>query len=153
MKKIGKLLTICLSFLLVLTSCASGVGSDSEPASEGSAVSSPGSVETQAPETEFSDGLPEGSLNGYNFRLFIRPGGRGDSMFREEMNGDRLNDAIYSRDRAVEERFDVSITLAMVSADEYGMDCVPTLLAGDDAFDLLAPHGRFAFEIALQGLT
>ena len=153
MKKIKMLLTICLSSTLVLTSCASGAGSETDSVPEGSVNAGPGSIEIQPPETEFSDGLPEDSLNGYNFRLFIRPGSRGDSMFREELNGDRLNDAIYMRDRAVEDRFDVSITVAMISADEYGMDCVPTILAGDDAFDLLAPHGRFAFEIALQGLT
>ena len=152
-KKINMFLTICLSFIILFTSCASGDNSGTDPAPEGTVISSPGSVETQAPETEFSDGLPEESLDGYSYRLFIRQGGRGNSMFREELNGDRLNDAIYMRDRAVEDRFDVSITVGMFSADDYGMDCVPTLLAGDDAFDLLAPHGRFAFEIALQGLT
>lgn len=153
MKKAMFLIPVCLTAILLLSSCASGTGDETEPSAQAGGIADPGIAETMPPETEFSDGLPEDSLNGYNFRLFIRPGGRGDSMFREEMNGDRLNDAIYSRDRAVEDRFDVSITVGMVSADEYGMDCVPSILAGDDAFDLLAPHGRFAFEIALQGLT
>ena len=53
---------------------------------------------------------------------------------------------------AVSDRFDINIE-AVCSADAWGLDCVPAIVAGDDAYDLLAPLGRNALEIALRGLV
>ena len=144
------LLIALLTGLSPLTACASA-DTDAET-KESTADTTPAEPE----EPEFSDNLPDVTYDGYEFRLFIREssqGGRGASLYSEEMTGDLLNDIVYQRNMAVEERFDVSF-LCIHSADaEYGTDCTATIIAGDDAYDLLAPHGRFAFDIALQGLT
>ena len=146
MKRIIASLLAALMLLGSLAACASDDQgtADTTAAVVDTAVTAP--VET---EPEITDNLPEESLNGYNFRMFIRPAYGGD-LWVEAETGDQLNDAVFARNRAVEERFDITVTSTM-SIDNNGTDCLPTILAGDDAWDLLAPHGRQAFNIVLQG--
>ena len=148
MKRTLAMILASLMLLGSLAACASddaGTGEDTTAAGgSDTAVTTP--AET---EPEITDNLPEESLNGYNFRMFIRPG-YGADLWVEAETGDQLNDAVWARNRAVEERFDITITSTQ-SVDNNGTDCLPTILAGDDAWDLLAPHGRSAFTIVLQG--
>lgn len=146
MKRTLASLLAALMLLGSLGACASDDqdSADTTAAVVDTAVTAP--VET---EPEFTDNLPEESLNGYEFRMFIRPG-YGADLWVEAETGDQLNDAVFARNRAVEERFGIIVTSTM-SIDTNGTDCLPTILAGDDAWDLLAPHGRQTFNIVMQG--
>jgi len=153
-----KHLTLLLALLMLMgtfASCGeSAANTDPTDTSAGTQTETPAAEETEEEtEPEISDNLPEKDFEGYDYRMFVRDqGGRGISLISEEMTGDLLNDIVYNRNLAVADRFNIGISFAY-SADEYGMDCTPSILAGDDAYDLLAPHGRFAFDIALQGLS
>ena len=153
-----KHLTLLLALLMLMgtfASCGeSAANTDPTDTSAGTQTETPAAEETEEEtEPEISDNLPEKDFEGYDYRMFVRDqGGRGISLIAEEMTGDLLNDIVYNRNMAVADRFNIGISFAY-SADEYGMDCTPSILAGDDAYDLLAPHGRFAFDIALQGLS
>lgn len=58
---------------------------------------------------------------------------------RDELNGDVLNDAIYTRNTEIEQRFNVIIdTFAAGYTDAQYKDLTPMLLAGDDSVDLIA---------------
>lgn len=145
-------LAALLAALTLLGSLAACSTPDDPTPSDGTTASddtTPAETTPEETETEITDNLPEDSLNGYNFRMFIRPG-YGDDLWVEASTGEQLNDAVYDRNRAVEERFEITIT-ATKSVDNLGIDCLPTILAGDDAYDLIAPHGRQAFTVVLQG--
>ena len=156
--KAKKSLTLLLALLMftgTFASCGeSTANADPSETTAGTQTEAPSAEETEAEtEPEISDNLPEKDFEGYDYRMFVRDqGGRGISLIAEELTGDLLNDIVFNRNLAVADRFNINISFAY-SADEYGTDCTPSILAGDDAYDLLAPHGRFAFEIALQGLT
>jgi len=145
------------ALFLALMITVSALGSCSADNTEDSPAADTTTATTEeSSETEISDHLPEVQYDGYEFRLFLREGSngtRGASMYAEEMTGDLLNDIVYNRNLAIEDRFNITFQCIYSGDNGFGADCVPALIAGDDAYDLLAPHGRNAFDIALQGLA
>ena len=110
MKNWNKRLLCALLAALVLTSC--GSGSDKEKKTETTADTT---VETEAETTPdpnaarraISDELPDTDMDGYTYRVLSR---QRDDFVNDigldlEQNGDVVNDAIYSRNLTVTERF------------------------------------------------
>ncbi len=65
----------------------------------------------------------------------------------ESENGDVLNDSIYRRNRAVEERFKLKILQVSTEGDRKAA-AVSSILAGDDAFDVFLLTDRTALTLA-----
>ncbi|MGM9653074.1 MAG: hypothetical protein ACI3XP_05500 [Eubacteriales bacterium] len=136
---------------LMLTGTLGACASEKKPSEDSSGAAVTGAPNSTADtEPEISDNLPEENYEGYKFRMFIRPDYGGD-FWCEEETGETLNDAVYARNRAVSERFNVEM-VGILSANNSGTDCLPTIQAGDDAYDMIAPHGRNAFEMVLQNV-
>jgi len=101
--------------------------------------------------TSIPDNLPDKNYGGYNFRIYTR-----DLMphktdfWAEGETGDIINDAVYTRNKKIEERFNISIKLMLfVENDNWtGQTAQNAIQAGDDAFDILALHGAGAFLMA-----
>jgi len=104
-------------------------------------------------EPEIPDNLPEKDFGGYNFRIYLDESYYKD-MYIEEEVGEIVDDAVYKRNRTVEERFNINIT-AVLHPEEWsrGMDGAKAIKAGDDAFDLMLTHGRIAYQYAAQNLV
>ena len=64
----------------------------------------------------------------------------------DELSGDVLNDAVYYRNLAVEEKFEVDVQEVVGAGDAYGTNARNTIMAGDDAYQLVAAHARLAFD-------
>ncbi len=82
----------------------------------------------------------------------------GDMLYREQTyidkeSGNIVDDAVYSKIRTVEERFNVDIVLTPESdTAENDLNSVKnSIIAGDDAFDLLQGHDITMANIANQG--
>ena len=108
-----------------------------------------------AVETEFDPfaGLPEMDYEGYKFHMLLRPLERWTKdMFIEESEGDIVDDAIFQRNSRVSEEYNVVFTYQHSSNSNYDTDGKTSILADDDAFDLIMAHGRAAFEYANQEL-
>ena len=101
---------------------------------------------------EISDNLPEMDFNGYDFRVYMREGSRGFDFYAESENGDLINDAVYKRNKIVEGRFNINIVPVLYS-DEWDSSSQQSILAGDDAYDLMSMHGRLTFSFAQKGLV
>jgi len=100
---------------------------------------------TNEPETEpeISDNLPEIDFGGYNFKMYIEDGNMWEDLYAENENGEILNDTIYYRKRSVEERFNINIS--PVYFVEWGTPGEPSILAGDNAFDIISSHGMVSY--------
>lgn len=150
MKKSLSCILAALMLAGSLSACASG-GKDTEnttvPSSGDGSAATSSAAET---EPELTDNLPDVNYDGKAFRMFIRQT-YGDDLYREDFTGETLNDAVCERNRAVEDRFGIKFE-AVYSANANGNDCAATISAGDDAYDLIAPHGRYAFNMAIQNL-
>ena len=157
MKHPTRLLTLMLATLIAASSCGSVTDSGDTNVPQGSDSESIDTSET-TPVSEvpvISDDLPDADYGGYTVRVLMRnstyPDWIGD-MFSEAEDGDVLNDAIYRRNRAVCERFNVEFELIKSSNNNYETDAVSSIVAGDDAYDIIVPHARAAFVYAEQGL-
>lgn len=134
-----RLLILILSTVLLLsaiTACASG---EKEPGGEPAETAETTEAETADP---YDDGIPnEYDFAGAAFSIACpKPEDLGCVFYdRDESNGDVLNDAIYTRNTEIEQRFNVLIdTFAAGYTDAQYKDLTPMLLAGDDSVDLIA---------------
>lgn len=105
------------------------------------------------------DDLPDIDLNGYQFRIL----GFGDERFAaiwvEDQNGSIVNDAVYDKCKAVEDRFNCSIVLAEGSTVGSTADTASektiiqtTVMSGEDSFDIASGHDITIANMTLEGL-
>lgn len=125
---------------LILTSCAGGT--EKETTGDTTADTA---VQTEA-ETEpdpaaarraISDDLPDTDMDGYTYRVLSR---QRDDFVNDigldlEQNGDVVNDAIYSRNLTVTERFNCKMDATFT--DNFDATGINTITAGDDAYDIM----------------
>ncbi len=97
----------------------------------------------------FSD-LSSERYDGYNYRILVRKDNSGTQYF-DEPQEDIVSNAIYERNKAVEERYGITISISETSNADYEAEALNTILAGDDAYDIIYPHSRAAFIYAVQG--
>ncbi|MBE6723603.1 MAG: hypothetical protein E7576_00180 [Ruminococcaceae bacterium] len=80
------------------------------------------------------DNLPERDEGGADFRIgFLDFGGPGmytQDWVAEELTGDVLNDAVFNRNAAVEERFNIKISMVSHPNDNYSTAFTSTVIAG-----------------------
>lgn len=112
-------------------------------------------VETTDERYLVKEELPANDYQGYSIKILMRnstsPDWIGD-MFSETETGEIISDAIYNRNATVSERFNVKFELIRSSDNNYETDGVNSILAGEDAYDIIVPHARAAFKYAEQGL-
>ena len=146
--------------LAVFTGFTAGCGGDSPDKSVSPdapadpQAGSPPDAETQ-PVRYTADYLPAADYGGYEFRM-VAPVGyeNSESLLAnvEEQTGDTITDAIYKRNRLIEEEYnikfkqvDVNDYMALTSAFKN------STLAGSDDFDLCMMISRDAWAQALTG--
>ncbi|MBQ8402090.1 MAG: hypothetical protein IJX14_09185 [Clostridia bacterium] len=103
-----------------------------------------GEIITEAVETEpeyiMWEHLPEETLDGFTFQIIeSQPDAITGAIYvhgnAEEQTGEAINDAIYNRNRAVEERFDVVITTEVNSGKAANV-LQKAVTAGDNTYAL-----------------
>lgn len=89
-----------------------------------------------------TDYLPEKDYEGYEFTIItFEDHISGTNMFiAEEQTGEVLNDALYKRNTAVEERFNIQIKGVGLPWGETPKAVERSVKAGDQPYDLLALH-------------
>jgi len=84
-----------------------------------------------------SDNVPEFDFGGAEFRTMTQDSTANDIWVKEE-TGDILDDAIYARNRTVEERFNITIPEVLaVPFGEISNYVKKSVNAGDDAYELV----------------
>jgi len=78
-------------------------------------------------------------------------------MYAEEENGDVTNDAIYRRNSALEDKYNFVIEPVYISSDINAANVwskiAPTIMAGDDAFDLVGHYSYNYYKAMGSGQT
>ncbi|MDD4774138.1 MAG: hypothetical protein PHZ09_11160 [Eubacteriales bacterium] len=131
-------LGVILCVILLFSSCA---GNGTETKNPVTSVFS----ETEA-ITEFDNRLPANDLNGYIINFI----GKGASfanfevydVYVESATGDLLNDALYARNKKLEETYNFDIAFAAYEGNLYGgtrpsEEVQKTVQAGDAAYDVI----------------
>ena len=148
-----KLLAALLAACAVLTFAACDKEDTKTPDTKpDTAVTDPGKTDTSADETEidYMSDLSTDRYDGYNYRMLVRKGKIND-QYLEEDSEDLVESATYRRNKEVEERYGITITVSESNDSNYETDALNSILAGDDAYDLIFAHSRAAFVYAIQG--
>jgi ABC-type glycerol-3-phosphate transport system substrate-binding protein len=156
MKKLVCLFTALFIMLSLLVSC-SGDENNTTLQTDNPAESAGNSGEVTEPPTTtvISDNLPEMNFEGYNFRVYLRDLPQyNEDMYAESETGEPVNDAVYNRNRKIEERFNITIESIFYDGQDTGGTSARTLiLSGEDAFDIAGVHGGGAFMLAKENLV
>ena len=147
MKKFVTLLL--LASMLTGTIACGGTASGNEDTT----VSGGTDTTTEAVTTEeiLKPDLPaDANYDGYEFTFYMRSGQEKHQVIEEE-SGETIDDAIYKRNQTVSDLLNVTFTTAV---DSSNATCAKnSILAGEDAYDVILPHGRYAFSVyAMEGL-
>lgn len=132
-----------LALSLILTasafiSCQNGAPANNDPTTD----TTPADTTTLSAEEarkQISDGLPERDYGGEEFNITINT--YCESGFHaEELTGDVLSDAIYERNKAVGDRFNVKFNFISDTYDNVTTLVQNSVLPGDDEYQLCAQH-------------
>ena len=135
MKKARFLAAFLAALTLLPTLAACSTGSDDEHASTNSAT-----TEAVEGETEIKDNLPD-SLNygGDEVTILSRNYGSDivDEIFAESLMSDPVNDAVYERNKEVEERLGIKINSIRESTEEPINKIITAIKGGSDDYDIM----------------
>ena len=153
--------TLCTSvFLTVLILSIASCSSDTEPHQPADTTSTAAAAVTEAGTVlreNTPDTLPSDlSFGGADVRI-AAGGGEDIKMYEigiDEAEGEIVIDALYDRNRKVEERLDVNLThiYGNTLTYEFKNEIRNVLIAGDDAYDIIITHQSFGLPHALEGL-
>lgn len=101
-------------------------------------------------EIDYTSDLSTERYDGYNYRMLVRKGMIND-QYLEDDSEDLVESATYKRNKEVEDRYGITITVSESNDSNYETDALNSILAGDDAYDLIFAHSRAAFVYAIQG--
>jgi len=98
----------------------------------------------------YKDGLETVDYAGYSFRVYSRD----DTWFNgnisvEELNGEGMNDAVYGRNLAVSDRFNIEIVETVGTNTDLAR---ATVIANEDAFDMINARCTAALSMAQEGI-
>ncbi|MBR5870632.1 MAG: hypothetical protein IKZ09_06310, partial [Clostridia bacterium] len=132
---------LSLAAIMVTTSlaaCGGGTESDhittTEPVTETQEV-----TEAVDERLAVDDGLGDYDFGGYQFRI-ATSNGNTPHYDMDAGTGDVVDDAIFARNRAVEERFNCDISVINDTGHRETGIITTSVSAGDDAIDLIAWH-------------
>ncbi|MCR5263172.1 MAG: extracellular solute-binding protein [Clostridiales bacterium] len=163
-----KQISAALLLLAVISSAvACGNASESAPAdttaSQDQAQETVMEAETE-PVDEFGRELIDSALpddldfGGDTVTLIYRPEENGLSYYYEfdapEENGETVNDAVYTRNRAVEEKLNVKLNIHMADvSDNGGFESLikKSVKAGDGSYDIFPLYGYHGAALAPEG--
>jgi len=147
-----------LSFILALLTSASLLASCSggDTSAETTAAETTSAAETTAPETTLympDDLADDLDFNGAEVHTFGWEGSTSVEFDVEQQDGDVVNDAIYERNRKVEERLNVDLTFTLIpGANAQRADWVNavsnSIMAGDGANDIAAGYSMCGASLA-----
>lgn len=150
MKK--RILSVILLCSLVLSACGGAAQTEDEESSAPSGESS--AAETQETgETRAHDELAAADFGGRTFTILAREETRFE--FDTEQDGELVNDAVYNRNRDVEDRFNCKVGYviepgAWGSKDTYQGLIRNSVMAGDDTYQIVTGQANIVLPLSVD---
>ena len=146
-----RILAMLLAAIMLFSTGCAGSSESSETADTTSTAET---AETAA-ETELTAELPDKTYGGEEV-MFLTSLNKGYDwytsyeIYAAEMNGQLINDAVFTRNQQIEELLDIRI--AETKMENAHTVAKETLIAGDDQFDVVMPYINNTISLATQGL-
>ena len=144
------LVSLMILAAMIMTACGSTATSDIE--TDGASGTTTGVSTEQKDPRDIDDGLPDTDFDGREFRIltyeFLV-----DDYIADTENGGLINDAVFHRNRAVEERFGMTINTTNGGSNAAVKDITrSSILSGDDEYDLVINHMIDTANLAVTGV-
>ncbi|MCL1792609.1 MAG: hypothetical protein FWG34_01945 [Oscillospiraceae bacterium] len=156
MKKNLCALSVFALALFLLFSCASAKTEEAGIADPDVTVEENQNADEKKPQ-EIPDEVPDLDFGGEAVNILHRDYGIWTAeMVSEAQNGEVLNDAVYKRNMAVEERFNIRFNMIAVRGawdykDEFLKRVRNTVSAGDDEFEIIGGYAAYIVELTTSG--
>ena len=147
---------LAASVLVISSVIACGEAADKPaPASTTAAEVQTGAAEEETTEFRYESGAPAADFGGEKFRVATTD----PTLYAilldfdfEQEDGDVIDDAIYRRNRKIEEQYNIVFTNEITGEWNMGTELLKkTALAGDDAYDMIMVINRDSFSAAISG--
>jgi len=134
MKKHTLTALLLLAAMLTASCGDSGKAAENTPDSTASAAETEAvTVDERAPYADIAPAVED--FGGYDFRIFVHESTKYDA---EEETGEIVNDAIFRRNQAVEDRYNITVsTVSGFGHDEDRKLAMQSIQAGDDFADVM----------------
>ena len=135
-KKIGALSALLLAISLTAPLIA-GCGGAGDAAAGDNGISGAETAETGDAGADPAAGLPEKDLGGAEIPILTWASGDTqhlDDFIAEELNGEPLNDAVFMRNAATEERYNVKLKMIQETRSNFSTNVNNAVMAGDDIY-------------------
>ncbi|MBR5870049.1 MAG: hypothetical protein IKZ09_03355 [Clostridia bacterium] len=157
MNKKNRTLPLLLALLTIAAATTSCGGTDTvEAATEAGIDTASVTVETNERERIRENVPADADYNGYQFRIQSRDAEHHHKeLSAEAENGETINDAVFRRNSAVEEKLNITVVPVYESEapESNPLDMLrQNILAGDDYVDLALVHAIFGGQVAADGL-
>lgn len=151
--KLSKYVLGSLALLLLLVSCG---GSDpqtvqTQPVTDSNTTTAESTAED--PYAMYDPNIEAVDFEGDVFHIIY-----GDNDFEpnldvcaEATNGEPLNDAIYNRNLALKEKYNIDITWDRFGYGDASSTLTRSVKAGEDVYDMNINNGVYSFQLATQG--
>lgn len=150
MKKYSYTIFLFAILMVAVTACQKTVSDTYDKTEITSESNQTAITESDTGEIDYVSELSTDYFDGYDFRILVRKDKISDQYLAEDSD-DPVQSAIYKRNKTVEERYGITITATESSSSDYETDALNSILAGDDAYDIIFAHSRAAFSYAVQG--
>ena len=161
--KLSSTVSLLLALLLSanIVSCGSGTQHGANTSGSDDVTTEPESTTEPVDPASVLE-LPDSDFKGREFRVLGNEGSypqwNNFEIYAESENGDVVNDAVFRRNRTVEDRYNVKVTQIIQNSGENQDAClVPhirqTVMAGDDLYDLAFTTISGIGALAREGLV
>ena len=145
------LLVLCM--MLSMVACADGTddaATDDTNAKTADVDAGDTEAETEDAAVLYGD-LPTGDFGGYEFRMLNNTSNFAyTAMSAEELTGEPINDAIYMRNKNVEDTLKITITENLVDWSVVNSTMNNSILANEDAYDVFWNESHFVAPFAIK---
>ncbi len=143
--------------LLILTAfiCSAAACGEGGASPEATAETTSEAVETQPEDTRVYPELPDSDYDGYQFNIahWVIDGWTIlTDLDAEVLDGEVINDAVYSRNRTIEEKYKISIASEYIEINQLISVCKKAVQAGDNAFDVYFPRTYESTQLVSAGV-
>ncbi len=153
MKKATTILLFCGILLCMFTSCGSPA-TVNETDEENAVTDTAGETAETEPETHITEMLPDHDYDGYTFRMLATEEYEWarSSLDTEETNGEIINDTVYERNVAVEERYNITIVNdATMDAGKITSTVKAHVQSDSDDYDMVSNEVKHVLQSAASG--
>jgi len=159
-------ITIIMGTIFIIASCDNSNNQNTNPGNivdntEGDLNQSNSDIEEPAEKDRASvpDNVPPDlKFSGNTFTILSREEFQfGTEMGVDEENGDIVNDAVFRRNKAIEDRFDITIDVIKIPGiwgkeASFNNTVKNSVKAGDNAYDLIAGYAAAVTPLATDGV-